>query len=50
MLFKLDENVPATLKEEFAAGGHGATTCQEESIAGAGDPLARNTPPRNNAS
>src|SRR5436189_1266857 len=38
MRFKLDENMPGTLVDDFKAAGLEAATCREEGIDGAGDP------------
>ena len=38
MRFKLDENVTDDLVAEMAAIGHDTATCEQEGIAGTGDP------------
>ncbi|MCI0683227.1 MAG: DUF5615 family PIN-like protein [Gemmataceae bacterium] len=38
MRFKLDENLPASLVDDFKAAGLDAATCRDEGIEGAGDP------------
>jgi predicted nuclease of predicted toxin-antitoxin system len=38
MKFKIDENLPAELKDDFLAAGHDAETVVDENLAGAPDP------------
>src|SRR5947209_8131980 len=38
MRFQLDENMPGVLLADLAALGHDAETCEQEGIAGTGDP------------